>query len=79
MSFGLILDAVHSREGCYLYLKEVEEGRHQDVLLAEKSRGSLSRRLDMSSARRFQEQVTAAMCVRAEREKKSQVPVSSFH
>ena len=23
---GFVLDAVHSREGCYLYLKEVEEG-----------------------------------------------------
>ena len=29
---GFILDAVHSREGCYLYLKEVEEGATEVLL-----------------------------------------------
>lgn len=32
---GFILDAVHSREGCYLYLKEVEEGATETVLGSE--------------------------------------------
>ena len=32
---GYILDAVHSREGCYMYLKEVEEGATETVLGSE--------------------------------------------
>ena len=32
---GFILDAVHSREGCYMYLKEVEEGATETVLGSE--------------------------------------------
>ncbi len=54
---GFILDAVHSREGCYLYLKEVEEGATETVLGSEEQealeqalgyvkRPTLSERLD---------------------------------
>lgn len=54
---GFILDAVHSREGCYLYLKEVEEGATETVLGSEEQealeqalgyvkRAALSDRLD---------------------------------
>ena len=32
---GFILDAVHSREGCYMYLKEVEEGATETILGSE--------------------------------------------
>ena len=54
---GFILDAVHSREGCYMYLKEVEEGATETVLGSEEQealeqalgyvkRPTLSERLD---------------------------------
>ena len=54
---GFVLDAVHSREGCYLYLKEVEEGATEVLLGSEEQealeqalgyvkRPSLSDRLD---------------------------------
>ena len=29
---GFVLDVVHSREGCYIYLKEVEEGATEVLL-----------------------------------------------
>lgn len=54
---GFILDAVHSREGCYLYLKEVEKGATETILGSEEQealeqalgyvkRSTLSERLD---------------------------------
>lgn len=54
---GFILDAVHSREGCYLYLKEVEEGATETILGSEEQealeqalgyvkRSTISERLD---------------------------------
>ncbi len=41
---GFILDAVHSREGCYLYLKEVEEGA-TEVLLGGEEQEALEQAL----------------------------------
>ena len=41
---GFILDAVHSREGCYLYLKEVEEGA-TEVLLGSEEKEALEQAL----------------------------------
>jgi len=57
---GFVLDAVHSREGCYLYLKEVEEGATEVLLGSEEQealeqalgyvkRPTLSERLDSKS------------------------------
>ena len=57
---GFVLDAVHSREGCYLYLKEVEEGATEVLLGSEEQealeqalgyvkRPTLSERLDGKS------------------------------
>lgn len=54
---GFILDAVHSREGCYMYLKEVEQGATETILGSEEQealeqalgyvkRPTLSERLD---------------------------------
>ncbi|MCD8224943.1 MAG: DUF4446 family protein [Clostridiales bacterium] len=37
---GLVMNAVHSREGCYLYLKEVDRGR-TDVLLGNEEKEAL--------------------------------------
>lgn len=58
---GFVLDAVHSREGCYLYLKEVEEGATEVLLGSEEQealeqalgyvkRASLSEKLEKSSS-----------------------------
>ena len=41
---GFVLDAVHSREGCYLYLKEVEEGA-PEVLLGSEEQEALEQAL----------------------------------
>lgn len=41
---GFILDAVHSREGCYMYLKEVEEGA-TEVLLGSEEQEALEQAL----------------------------------
>ena len=41
---GFVLDAVHSREGCYLYLKEVEEGA-TEVLLGSEEQEALEQAL----------------------------------
>lgn len=41
---GFVLDAVHSREGCYLYLKEVEEGA-TEVLLGNEEQEALEQAL----------------------------------
>lgn len=41
---GFVLDAVHSREGCYLYLKEVEEGT-TEVLLGSEEQEALEQAL----------------------------------
>ena len=41
---GFILDVVHSREGCYLYLKEVEEGA-TEVLLGSEEQEALEQAL----------------------------------
>lgn len=35
MNSGFVLNAVHSREGCYLYLKDVEQGETETLLGAE--------------------------------------------
>ncbi len=54
---GFVLDVVHSREGCYMYLKEVEEGATETLLGSEEQealeqalgyvkRPTLSERLD---------------------------------
>ena len=41
---GFVLDAVHSREGCYLYFKEVEEGA-TEVLLGSEEQEALEQAL----------------------------------
>ena len=41
---GFVLDAVHSREGCYLYLKEVEKGA-TEVLLGSEEQEALEQAL----------------------------------
>lgn len=41
---GFVLDAVHSREGCYMYLKEVEEGA-TEVLLGSEEQEALEQAL----------------------------------
>lgn len=41
---GFVLDVVHSREGCYLYLKEVEEGA-TEVLLGSEEQEALEQAL----------------------------------
>jgi len=41
---GFVLDAVHSREGCYLYLKEVEQGA-TEVLLGSEEQEALEQAL----------------------------------
>lgn len=41
---GFILNSVHSREGCYLYMKDVEKGS-TDVLLGAEEKAALERAL----------------------------------
>lgn len=41
---GFILNSVHSREGCYLYMKDVEKGS-MDVLLGAEEKEALERAL----------------------------------
>ncbi len=41
---GFVMNAVHSREGCYLYLKEVDRGQ-TDVLLGEEEKEALEQAL----------------------------------
>lgn len=41
---GFVLDAVHSKEGCYMYLKEVEEGS-TEVLLGSEEQEALEQAL----------------------------------
>lgn len=41
---GFVLNAVHSREGCYLYLKDVDQGR-TEVLLGNEEKEALERAL----------------------------------
>ena len=41
---GFILNSVHSREGCYLYMKDVEKGS-TDVLLGAEEKEALERAL----------------------------------
>lgn len=41
---GFVLNAVHSREGCYLYLKEVDRGQ-TEVLLGEEEKEALEQAL----------------------------------
>ena len=65
---GFVLDAVHSREGCYLYLKEVEEGATEVLLGSEEQealeqalgyvkRPSLSDRLDKKKKNEKKEKI----------------------
>lgn len=44
MNSGFVLNAVHSRDGCYLYLKNVEQGE-TDVLLGAEEKEALERAL----------------------------------
>ncbi|MCQ4833339.1 DUF4446 family protein, partial [Hungatella sp. SL.1.14] len=41
---GFVLNSVHSREGCYVYIKEVERGE-TDVLLGSEERDALEQAL----------------------------------
>lgn len=41
---GLILNSVHSREGCYLYMKDIEEGK-TEVLLGNEEKEALEQAL----------------------------------
>lgn len=45
---GFILNAMHSREGCYTYIKEVIDGNAY-VLLSEEEREALDKALDYNS------------------------------
>lgn len=80
---GFVLDAVHSREGCYLYLKEVEEGATEVLLGSEEQealeqalgyvkRPTLSERLDSKSKkteRKVKEEKTEAHLISSEQDK----------
>lgn len=54
---GFILDAVHSREGCYLYLKEVEEGA-TEVLLGSEEQEALEQALGYVKRPSMEDKVT---------------------
>lgn len=41
---GFVINSVHSREGCYLYMKDVDEGR-TEVLLGSEEKEALERAL----------------------------------
>lgn len=41
---GFVLNSVHSREGCYLYMKDVDEGR-TEILLGSEEKEALERAL----------------------------------
>ena len=67
---GFVLDAVHSREGCYLYLKEVEEGATEVLLGSEEQealeqalgyvkRPTLSDRLDKKKKNENKEKISS--------------------
>ena len=45
---GLVLNSVHSREGCYVYIKEVERGE-TDVLLGSEEKDALEQALGYHS------------------------------
>ena len=45
---GFVLNSVHSREGCYVYIKEVERGE-TDVLLGSEEKEALERALGYHS------------------------------
>ena len=49
---GFVLDVVHSREGCYIYLKQVEKGA-TEVLLGSEEQAALEQALDMKRNRFF--------------------------
>lgn len=80
---GFVLDAVHSREGCYLYLKEVEEGATEVLLGSEEQealeqalgyvkRPTLSERLDSKSKktdRKMKEETAEAHLISSEQDK----------
>lgn len=80
---GFVLDAVHSREGCYLYLKEVEEGATEVLLGSEEQealeqalgyvkRPTLSERLDSKSKkteRKVKEEKAEAHLISSEQDK----------
>lgn len=53
---GFILDAVHSREGCYMYLKEVEEGA-TEVLLGSEEQEALEQALGYVKRPTFSERM----------------------
>lgn len=44
MNSGFVINAVHSRDGCYLYLKDVEQGE-TEVLLGAEEKEALERAL----------------------------------
>ena len=80
---GFVLDAVHSREGCYLYLKEVEEGATEVLLGSEEQealeqalgyvkRPTLSERLDSKAKkteRKVKEEKAEAHLISSEQDK----------
>ncbi len=45
---GFVLNSVHSREGCYVYIKEVERGE-TEVLLGSEEKEALERALGYHS------------------------------
>jgi len=45
---GFVLNSVHSREGCYVYIKEVERGE-TDVLLGSEEKDALEQALGYHS------------------------------
>ncbi len=69
---GFILDAVHSREGCYLYLKEVEEGA-TEVLLGSEEQEALEQALGYVKRPPMEDKVTRNTRYSASSERKSTI------
>lgn len=69
---GFILDAVHSREGCYLYPKEVEEGA-TEVLLGSEEQEALEQALGYVKRPSMEDKVTRNTRYSASSERKSTI------
>ena len=65
---GFILDAVHSREGCYLYLKEVEQGA-TEVLLGSEEQEALEQALGYVKRPTLSERLDKQQTTSGERER----------
>lgn len=72
---GFVLDVVHSREGCYLYLKEVEEGA-TEVLLGSEEQEALEQALGYVKKTAITERI--AKKLQAEKEEEKQAEEKSF-